>query len=507
MPLHRPSRSARWSGLAVLAACSLSAPALAARDWTFDEATTLPAGWSTTTDGAGNAWHVVADAAHSAPHAVHIAEAEVPGEASLYSPLLALAADETELSFRHRWNLEVAPYDGGVLEIAVDGGGFVDILDAGGRFVSGGYDATLAPCCGGNPIGGRAAWSGGERAGFIATRVALPPGPAGRTVQLRWRFGTDSSTAAPAPNGWWIDTVRLGPAGSTQPTVDLAPAALGFTVVAPSTAAAPVMLANLGADPLAYTVVVVDAEAACSAAPLPWLTATPAGGALGAGAATNLWFAARGDVLAAGRYRATACVRSNDPARPEARVAIDVTVAAAGSPLFCSGFELGETGRCDDGGTVVRSGPLNWPVPADFAGLAIDLVTGTHGPKTGGVPADVNLYAGDGSGALSVYWYADVVPEAFVAGVVDVNTTGAVDFSLLQAGALVHENPFYSLLSKPLDHWLAGATGYLGFKFWNEQTGQVNYGFLHLQTTAPAGFPATVLDYAYDRSGAAIRIP
>lgn len=54
---------------------------------------------------------------------------------------------------------------------------------------------------------------------------------------------------------------------------------------------------------------------------------------------------------------------------------------------------------------------------------------------------------------------------------------------------------------------LPGATGYLGIAFYNEETAQLDYGYVHVQAGAAAGFPATVLDYAYDRSGAAITIP
>jgi hypothetical protein len=494
--------------LLLLALGSLSAPAAAERLWTFDDGNGLPEGWTTTLDAAGDGWRVVSDRAHSGTRSVRIVEAEAAGEASLITPSLTLAADETELSFRQRWNLEVAPYDGGVLEIAVDGGGFADILDAGGLFVAGGYDGTLAACCGGNPIGGRRAWAGGERDAFFATRVMLPPNLAGHAIRLRWRFATDSSVAAPAPNGWWIDTVRLGAPATTEPTVEVDRTELQWSLAAPATTAAVINLANLGADPLGYAIRLVDDGALCSAPQPAWLGATPAAGTLAAGDAARLWFAGRGDLVGLGRHRAVACVISNDPARPEVRIALEVTVASDAGALFCAGFESDDSGRCDGTPTsLVRSGPLNWPVPADFAGLAIDLVTGAHGPKSSGAAADVNLYAGnDGAATLSVYWYADVTP-AFVGGVIDVDTTGAIDFSLLQPGGRVGEDPFYSLQSRPLDHWLAGATGYLGFKFWNEQTGQVNYGYLHLQTTAPAGFPVTVLDYAYDRSGAAIRIP
>lgn len=57
-----------------------------------------------------------------------------------------------------------------------------------------------------------------------------------------------------------------------------------------------------------------------------------------------------------------------------------------------------------------------------------------------------------------------------------------------------------------LNYW-HGMNGYLGVKFMNEETGEVNYGYVHMLTTAGSGFPAMILDYAYDQTGAAITIP
>lgn len=49
------------------------------------------------------------------------------------------------------------------------------------------------------------------------------------------------------------------------------------------------------------------------------------------------------------------------------------------------------------------------------------------------------------------------------------------------------------------------ATQYAGFRFLNESTGQTNYGWLQLRTTgggASPGFPASLLAYAYENTGA-----
>ena len=46
-----------------------------------------------------------------------------------------------------------------------------------------------------------------------------------------------------------------------------------------------------------------------------------------------------------------------------------------------------------------------------------------------------------------------------------------------------------------------------GVAFQNENTGVLNYGYIHMTTTSPEGFPAQVLEWAYDSSGAAITVP
>lgn len=39
------------------------------------------------------------------------------------------------------------------------------------------------------------------------------------------------------------------------------------------------------------------------------------------------------------------------------------------------------------------------------------------------------------------------------------------------------------------------------------RAGQINYGYLHLRTTWPTGYPATVTSYGYNRAGAPVTIP
>jgi len=106
------------------------------------------------------------------------------------------------LTFRQQYQFAVSTtnsvlgFDGGVLEIKLGGGAYTDIITAGGSWVRGGYNATLSSDYG-NPLGGRAAWSGNS-GGFATTTVNLPPAAAGQSVQLRWRGGTGNPPPAQA---------------------------------------------------------------------------------------------------------------------------------------------------------------------------------------------------------------------------------------------------------------------------------------------------------------------
>ena len=47
----------------------------------------------------------------------------------------------------------------------------------------------------------------------------------------------------------------------------------------------------------------------------------------------------------------------------------------------------------------------------------------------------------------------------------------------------------------------------LGFRFYNELTSAINYGFMRIQNTATNGFPATILGWTFKNTGGAITVP
>ena len=175
----------------------------------FDEvnAPGLPAGWATSVTAGGTAWAVSSAQADTPPNSVFAPDASFVADNSLVSPPLFIHTAGAQVSFRHSYNVE-AGYDGGVLEISRDGGAFTDIVTAGGGFASNGYNQTLSLYYR-NPLAGRPAWSGNS-GGFINTIASLPADDAGHNVQLRWRFGSDSSYGL---TGWYVDSVSVSEPG------------------------------------------------------------------------------------------------------------------------------------------------------------------------------------------------------------------------------------------------------------------------------------------------------
>jgi hypothetical protein len=169
----------------------------------FDNAAapTLPDGWTTTTVGGGSSFVTSANSPDTAPNSVFVSNPEVAGGSDLTSPSIPIASQAAVLSFRNRYATEES-WDGGVLEIKIGGGEFQDIIAAGGKFIENGYNGVLGT---GSPLNTRSAWTGISN-GYLTTKVRLPAAAAGQSVQLRWRFGSDSNTKV---FGWNIDTIRL----------------------------------------------------------------------------------------------------------------------------------------------------------------------------------------------------------------------------------------------------------------------------------------------------------
>jgi hypothetical protein len=212
---------------------------------------------------------------------------------------------------------------------------------------------------------------------------------------------------------------------------------------------------------------------------LPWLSLSPLAGTTPPAGSSPVTASIDGSANVEGDTLAgTICVSSNDPDEHNVEVPIEVTVGPAGG-----------------GGNIVDSGVINVTVNADFTGLYINWLTGATctSADPSCTPLDYNWNPWANSGNMSFVW------EHATDNCVAAGTSCAV----LASGAVI--GPASTWDNGDALLFRAGSTGYIGFQF--DNGGVTNYGYAKFTTTSPTGFPATVNQYWYDNSGAAITIP
>jgi len=201
------------------------------------------------------------------------------------------------------------------------------------------------------------------------------------------------------------------------------------------------------------------------------------------------------------------------PANGSCTVGVDVQAAAEGSyantiPAGALATSAGANAAAATATlTVTAATPVVCSAPIDHAianttnGTSISWISGSivdSDPSTG---YDVNLYGA--SSGLSMWWNNAPTANAGVAP-----TTSSSNYSVLTNGAVIGPASTWSRTNGAMTAFRAGVDGYFGFRFdCSALGGTTCYGYAHLRTTAATGFPATLVDYCYDRTGAAITIP
>ena len=208
---------------------------------------------------------------------------------------------------------------------------------------------------------------------------------------------------------------------------------------------------------------------------LPWLAFAPTSGTTTPGNTTNVTMSVDatgfvdGDTLAG-----TMCTTSNDPDTHVVETPVTIDVTTGGNP------------------NIIHT-TANLAVPQTTDGLYYNWLTGAS--CTSGCTASNYTFNPYGSATLTFFW--SVAPGS---ACVESGTSCAI----LSSGATV--GPASTFGSGNTTLFNAGnTTGYLGFKFMNGAT--TNYGYAKFTTTAPSGYPANLVEFWYDNTGAAISIP
>jgi hypothetical protein len=154
---------------------------------------------------------------------------------------------------------------------------------------------------------------------------------------------------------------------------------------------------------------------------------------------------------------------------------------------------------------VYHSSPLDHALAPTSVGTSLNLVSEAldeAGPLSG--DWDLNFWSDSGTFG---FFGLDTWNARFL-----VDEAGEV--AVLHPGDTIGPAALFALANGPASApaWLAGTDAYAGFRFdcngrlTNPVGGGACYGYLRLTTSAPAGFPATLIDYAYDGDGLAITV-
>lgn len=144
---------------------------------------------------------------------------------------------------------------------------------------------------------------------------------------------------------------------------------------------------------------------------------------------------------------------------------------------------------------IVYSGPLSLVVPQNSGGIYLNLVTRATSTSTFG-GYDINFLASSSSNALTFF------RPPTTALVSTVSTSAPA--SALPFGTSIGPTSTFTTSGAGTNFQVAG-TEYLGIKFTNEPASfSINYGWIQLTTGSTTGFPATIIGYAFDNTGAAL---
>ncbi|MGN6519014.1 MAG: BACON domain-containing protein [Dokdonella sp.] len=290
------------------------------------------------------------------------------------------------------------------------------------------------------------------------------------------------------------------PVVTDDPVAQVAPGALDESVETGNATSTSLTISNPGGADLSWTLHTSDAATCATPSTVAWVALAPTSGTVGAhnGTPATVDVGIDASTLAPGSYSTYLCVHSNDPATPVVAVPLSLTVDPHPDLIFRSGFEFPVDPN------IVDSGIVNIALPQTPVGVYIKWLDATTCTTSDSVcqAGTYNFNPWNNSG-LSFFW-----PSG--GGTPNGAVTSAGTYAVLSAGATIGAASTFATSGTPTA-WRAGADGYLGFRFDCSSLGTSTtgtcYGYAHMTTTATTGFPGTLVQYWYDKSGADITIP
>lgn len=139
-------------------------------------------------------------------------------------------------------------------------------------------------------------------------------------------------------------------------------------------------------------------------------------------------------------------------------------------------------------------------VPNTIDGVYINVVTGVTGTSGGAVTGwDINPYNNGGG----ITFYGSASP----AGILATGTPGtSAETVALSAGAVIGPAGQFNQFQTRGTAFQTAGNYVFGFRFLNESTGVINYGYARITTGGTAGFPATITQLVYENTGTAITV-
>ncbi|WP_165068193.1 PEP-CTERM sorting domain-containing protein [Paludisphaera rhizosphaerae] len=179
--------------------------------------------------------------------------------------------------------------------------------------------------------------------------------------------------------------------------------------------------------------------------------------------------------------------------------AATVAAAATGAGL------VGQAGTTH--ADVVYSGPVNINIPTATAGIYLNVVTGVTGTSPGSVAGwDLNLW---GSSAFFAWANNSASPNDGIVSGLGTSTTLVDNLAIgtIVDGAATYSRTASIETTGSTAFQLNSTGNYIGFRFLNESTGAINYGWLQISLSSTYNSqPRSIIGYAYEDTGASIAV-